>query len=51
VQHQTARIQKQIEQNQAIISTKQAELDSINKRYAADIAHYQRLQNHKMSAR
>ena len=51
VQHQTARIQEQIEQNEAIISEKQAELDSINKRYAADIAHYQRLQNHRLSAR
>jgi hypothetical protein len=51
VQHQTARIQEQIEQNEAIISNKQAEMASINKRYAADIAHYQRLQNHKLSAR
>lgn len=51
VQHQTARIQEQIEQNEAIISEKQAELDNINKRYAADLAHYQRLQNHRLSAR
>jgi len=51
VQHQTAVIQEQIEQNEAIISEKQAELDSINKRYAADIAHYQRVQNHRVSAR
>jgi len=51
VQHQTAHIQEQIEQNEAILSEKQAELDSINKRYAADIAHYQRLQNHRVSAR
>jgi len=51
VQHQTARIQEQIDQNEAIISSKQAEMDSINKRYAADIGRYQRLQNHKLSAR
>jgi hypothetical protein len=51
VQHQTAVIQEQIEQNEAIISEKQAELDNINKRYAADLAHYQRLQNHRLSAR
>lgn len=51
VQHQTALIQEQIDQNEAIISAKQAEMDSINKRYAADIAHYQRLQNHRLSAR
>jgi chromosome segregation ATPase len=51
VQHQTARIQQQIDQNKTIISNKQAEMDSINKRYAADIAHYQRLQNHRLSAR
>jgi hypothetical protein len=51
VQHQIARIQEQIDQNEAIISSKQAEMDSINKRYAADIGRYQRLQNHKLSAR
>jgi len=51
VQHQTAVIQEQIQQNETIISEKQAELDSINKRYAADIAHYQRVQNHRVSAR
>ncbi len=51
VQHQTTLIQEQISQNQAIISSKRAEMDSINKRYAADIAHYQSLQNHKLSAR
>lgn len=51
VQHQTTLIQEQISQNKAIISSKRAEMDSINKRYAADIAHYQSLQNHKLSAR
>jgi hypothetical protein len=51
VQHQTALIQEQISQNEVIISNKQAEMESINKRYAADIAHYQRLHNHKLSAR
>ena len=51
VQHQTILIQEQIDQNEAIIGKKQAEMDSINKRYAADIARYQRLQNHKVSAR
>ena len=51
VQHQTARIQEQIEQNEAIISNKQAEMDRINKRYAADIGRYQQLQNHRLSAR
>lgn len=51
VQHQTARIEKQISQNEAIISSKQAEMDSINQHYAADIIRYQSLQNHKVSAR
>jgi hypothetical protein len=51
VQHQTARIQEQVRQNEAIISNKQAEMDSIKKRYAADIARYQRLQNQKVSTR
>ncbi|HYQ71795.1 MAG TPA: DUF4124 domain-containing protein [Gammaproteobacteria bacterium] len=43
VQHQTSRIQEQIEQNEAIISSKQAEMDDISKRYAADITRYQSL--------
>jgi hypothetical protein len=51
VQHQTALMQEQIKENQAIISSKQAEMDNINKRYAADIARYQGLQNRKLSAR
>ena len=51
VQQQTTLIQEQIDQNETIISNKQAEMDSINKRYAADIAHYQRLKSHKVSAR
>jgi hypothetical protein len=51
VQHQTTLIQEQINQNKDIISSKQAEIESVSKRYAADIAHYQSLQNHKLSAR
>lgn len=51
IQHQTARIEAQINQNETIISNKQAEMDSINQRYAADIAHYQSLQNHKVPTR
>lgn len=51
VQHQTTQIQEQISQNQALIDSKQAETDSIRKRYAADIARYQRLQNHRVSSR
>jgi hypothetical protein len=51
VQHQTTLIQEQINQNKDIISSKQAEIESVSKRYAADLAHYQSLQNHKLSAR
>ena len=51
VQHQTARIEEQINQNQSIISSKRAEMDTINQRYAAELTRYQSLQNHRVSAR
>jgi hypothetical protein len=51
VQHQTASIRDQIEQNQVIITLKQEEMQKINETYATDIARYQALQNRKLSAR
>lgn len=51
VQQQSTNISAQIEQNQAIILNKQAELELINKSYAADIERYQALQNRNLSAR
>lgn len=51
VQHQASQIREQIVQNQGIISTKQAELETIKQRYAADMTRYQELHNHKLSAR
>ncbi len=51
VQQQTTTIRAQIEQNQAIILNKQAEMEMINKSYTTDIERYQALQNRKLSAR
>lgn len=50
VQQQKTNIRDQIEQNQAIILDKQAELEVINKSYTTDIKRYQALQNRKLSA-
>ena len=50
VQQQTTNIFAQIEQNQATILDKQAELELINKSYAADLERYQALKNRKLSA-
>ena len=51
VQHQMTTIRSQIDQNQSIISVKQAEMDELGEKYSADIARYQFLQNRKLSAR
>jgi hypothetical protein len=51
VQHQTARIEDQINQNESIIGRKRAELETINQRYAAELTRYQSLQNHRVSTR
>jgi len=51
VQHQTASIRDQVEQNQAIVTRKQAEMKKLNATYAADMLRYQTLQNRKLSAR
>jgi len=51
VQQQTASIRDQINQNQEIITRKQAESEQINETFAADIQRYQTLHNRKLSAR
>ena len=51
VQHQTASIRDQIDQNREITKRKQAEMEKINETYAAEMLRYQTLQNRKLSAR
>jgi len=51
VQHQTASIRDQIDQNREIITLKQAEMEKINETYAAEMLRYQTLQNRRLSTR
>lgn len=50
VQHQTANVHQQIDQNQTTLTLKQAELEKTNQSYAADIERYHTLQNRERSA-
>jgi hypothetical protein len=50
LQQQMTRIEEEITENEAIITGKQAEIESINAHYADDLARYQSLQSHKPPA-
>lgn len=51
IEHQTSSMHDQIDQNQSIITLKQAEMEKISEKYTADMARYQALHNRKLSAR